>query len=1018
MKFGITTQIVGLALFLVVAIVLTLGTASVNENRTVVRELMQEKLPNETTEALLRFQYDIETLRDDVDKLSDLDEVNEYVKRHALATGYATAEEFDGGAQAGSRTSDGDGEASPAELLESARRRARELFATRMSTRKTYIQVRYLDWTGMEQIRVDRAKAGDKIDVVPDDRLQNKSNADYFQDCRDNLTQGEFYLSKIQLNREGADRVVQEPRVPVLRGAVPIYLRAENSKLLSGKFLGVIIVNLDLGPQFERFRSVSSRNNRIPYVTNHEDYFLVHPAGQSREFAFEFPDLKNTAECRVSDAFPDLSVPGPSDHTSEDRAFDIPIADGTGLAHYRVLHYDQRNPDRYIGVMVAARPGVVLEKADGFRKNVLLWACGLLLAGGLLAFALSGLITGPLRRITHATASFAEQGRYEEELPVSSGTEIGQLARTFQTMATRVSERDAELRELNQDLENRVRERTKRLDELNRELASNNLDLEDARAEAEQSAQKAADANTAKTQFLGFINHEVRNALNAVINYSEMLLEEAEEAELDDFQEDLGKINTVGKHLQALINDVLDLQKIEEGRLEISPETFDLRTMLDETVTTARPLVEKKGNELVLDFADELGSMHSDEMRLRQCLLNLLSNAGKFTENGQVKLTVRRQKVDGESGTTANTSDGNRIVFDISDTGIGMSEEQLSRLFTSYTQAHASIAKKYGGTGLGLSISRQIARLLGGDIRVTSEIDVGSTFTMNVPAITDEAAARAAASVEETVAETIAAVPPRQDGRANAVLVVDDDENVCDLIRRFLEKEGFEVRAVNRGRDVVATAKEFRPSAITLDVLMPDVDGWDVLKELKADPATRDIPVIMVTISDDRELGVSLGMADYLTKPLDRDSLLRSLRPWCNVQAPGSALICEDDPTSRELLRRMLERDQWTVMEAANGREALERIAEHCPSLILLDLQMPEMDGFELIEELRRHPQWENIPVIVITARDLSEADRMFLSGSLFLSGCVKRVLQKGSFDRDELLHEIRRVIPEKGDGE
>jgi len=339
-------------------------------------------------------------------------------------------------------------------------------------------------------------------------------------------------------------------------------------------------------------------------------------------------------------------------------------------------------------------------------------------------------------------------------------------------------------------------------------------------------------------------------------------------------------------------------------------------------------------------------------------------------------------------------ADGDSIVFAVSDTGIGMTPEQMTRLFEEFSQADVSTTRRYGGTGLGLALSRRLCRMMGGDITVTSEPGQGSTFSVRLPATV----------VETRVEPATAAVFPGegQPSGANTVLVIDDEAAVRELMQRFLTKEGFRVRTASGGEEGLRLAKELRPDAITLDVMMPGMDGWAVLSALKGDPDVADIPVIMLTIVDDRNLGYALGASDYLTKPLDRDRLLAVLNKY---RRDLSILVVEDDVALRQLMRRVLEKEGYTVADAENGRVALERMRETLPGLILLDLMMPEMDGFEFVSEFRRRESWRAIPIIVITAKDLSPGERQLLNGS------VEKILQKGAHNRDSLLGEVREMV-------
>jgi signal transduction histidine kinase/CheY-like chemotaxis protein len=485
-------------------------------------------------------------------------------------------------------------------------------------------------------------------------------------------------------------------------------------------------------------------------------------------------------------------------------------------------------------------------------------------------------------------------------------------------------------------------------------------------------------ANRHKSEFLASMSHELRTPLNAIIGYSEMLQEEAGDLGQAAFVPDLRKINVAGKHLLELINAVLDLSKIEAGRMDLYLETFSVPTLVADIVAVIQPLADKNGNRIEVRCDPAVGEMRADLTKLRQALFNLLSNACKFTKRGTVSIAVRLDSADGH------------VVFDVKDTGIGMTEEQIGRLFRDFAQADVSTSRRFGGTGLGLALSRRLCRLMGGDVTVTSEPDRGSTFTIRLPAEVADPHGGAGA------------VPSPASTSAGLILVIDDDPAARDLVRRFLVAEGFRIATANGGEEGLRLARELRPDAITLDVMMPGMDGWAVLSALKGDGVTALIPVVMLSILDDRSLGYALGASDYITKPIDRERLVTALAPYLR-ESP--VLVVDDDPDLRKLLRRMLEHEGYAVAEADNGRSALERLREGMPSAILLDLMMPEMDGFEFMEHLRRDEARREIPVVVITARDLSVEDHRRLNGS------VERILEKGAYRHDALLAEVRRLV-------
>ena len=517
------------------------------------------------------------------------------------------------------------------------------------------------------------------------------------------------------------------------------------------------------------------------------------------------------------------------------------------------------------------------------------------------------------------------------------------------------------------------------------------LGIERMRSEEElRHATLAAEAaSRSKSTFLANMSHELRTPLNAIIGYSEMLQEDAEEGRTDTLIVDLQKVHGAGKQLLGLINDILDLSKIEAGKMDLYLETFDISGLLEGVVSTITPLIQKNGNQLVVDCPADIGSMHADLTKIRQAVLNLLSNASKFTSAGKIWLTVRREHIGGTDF----------LALAVRDSGIGMTTDQIAKLFQPFTQADSSTTRKYGGTGLGLMITRRFCQMMGGDVTVKSDPGLGSTFTIRLPV---EVGEQIPVDLTPTLIE-----PDMREDSGSVVLIIDDDPTVRDLMRRTLEKEGFTLRYAAGSEQGLRMARQLRPAVITLDVMMPGMDGWAVLSALKNDPEVAEIPVVMVTIVDDKNLGYALGASDYLTKPIDRKRLSSVLRRF-RQHGPGrQALIVDDDQATRRLVRNLLEKEGWLVSEAENGLVGLERVKDSRPDLIVLDLMMPEMDGFVFAQELRLNEDSRTIPILVVTAKDISEEDRQRLNGQ------VLKVLEKRSLSRDQLLDDIRREIIE-----
>ena len=521
------------------------------------------------------------------------------------------------------------------------------------------------------------------------------------------------------------------------------------------------------------------------------------------------------------------------------------------------------------------------------------------------------------------------------------------------------------------------------------ELKKREKDLELAKIEADE-------ANEAKSQFLANMSHELRTPLNAVIGLTEMLKEDATDDGYDDYIEPLERIHGASRHLLTLINDVLDLSKIEAGKIELFFETFLISDIMRDIVSTSQPLANKNNNELILENNLKLDSVYADQTRVRQIVLNLVSNACKFTKDGQVTIGLAAK----------STKEQQILEISVSDTGIGMSEEQVGRLFQAFTQADSSTTRKYGGTGLGLIITKHLSRIMGGDVTVSSIEGEGTTFTASL-VINSKSPQNT--EVEAISFDTSFSDNSDEVGTINSehsVLIIDDDPTVRGLMKRQLERDGFGVIIAEDGALGIDMAIKCKPDAIVLDILMPGMDGWSVLRSLKANEETSSIPVIMASILDEKNRGYSLGAADYLSKPVERNRLISSVEKLIGAGEGKTVFVVEDDDELRFLLKEALSKESYKVIEAENGKVALSRLRDinDPPSLILLDLSMPVMNGFEFLEEYRSNFSQE-VPVVVITGADLTEEDKRFLSSE------VTRILEKTPETEGTIAGDVAKIL-------
>ena len=510
--------------------------------------------------------------------------------------------------------------------------------------------------------------------------------------------------------------------------------------------------------------------------------------------------------------------------------------------------------------------------------------------------------------------------------------------------------------------------------------------LIDARtSEMETARDEARDASDQKTKFFANMSHELRTPLNAILGYGEMLYEDCEDLGYDDLLPDLKKITSSGTHLLSLINNILDLSKIEAGKMELFVTSFEIENMVQTIKDVSEPLAAKNDNGFVINLDGAMGSMSQDETKLRQCLTNFLSNGFKFTKNGTVTLDVKA-RMDG---------DVEFIDFAVIDTGAGMSPEGVAKVFEEYTQAERSTSANYGGTGLGLPISKKFAEMMGGDVIVTSEEGVGSVFTMSVPRECPEY------NEDEVEGSVI-----NLDDQDNLVVLVDDDVAMHDLIKRTISKLNLTLLGATNSEKGMELIREVKPKLILLDVLMPGRDGWSLLKECKTDKDLKDIPVIMISQLNQSNLASSLGANDYLTKPIDRTHFINTLKRIMGTDTQNQkVLVIDDDKDVRELLSRLLKDTGYRPIDARDGKEGLERTKDE-PSLIILDLEMPRMDGFEFLDNyIKDVPEEKRAPVLVFSGKDLTDVQEDLLKERVI--GLVK----KDDVSMDKLSQMIQGII-------
>jgi signal transduction histidine kinase/DNA-binding response OmpR family regulator len=635
-----------------------------------------------------------------------------------------------------------------------------------------------------------------------------------------------------------------------------------------------------------------------------------------------------------------------------------------------------------------------LSQADIERSSTLLRGSAIIfLAAVLLAFVvayrLQALVTQPIIELARVSADIQRERDYSYRVGAAATGEIGELIHSFNAMLDTIQSNTSELQRAKvvaEEARERIHQSNEKLEEANRTLEAR---VEDRTRLLAKAVDDAEEASKAKSTFLAKMSHELRTPLNAIIGYSEMLQEDARDEGATRTADDLDKVLNAARHLLGLINDVLDISKIEAGKMELFLETFPLSKIIGDVSATISPLIEKKRNQLVLDFPENIGTMHADATKLRQMLLNLLSNASKFTENGTITLRATR-----------TTGVGNDIIeFAIIDTGIGMTPTQLSRLFQAFSQADASTASKYGGTGLGLAISKQFAQMMKGDITVSSIAGIGSTFLIRLPANVQSAQPKVIQSNQKLTHSPFAAQDQAR------ILLIEDDKEVRQVLADLLTENGYALVQADSGQHGLDLAAQQVPDLIVLDASLSGVDGWTVLTKLQDNPKLSDVPVIILGTASDTDMALSLGATTIVSKPIDAARLTAEIAMLITPLGTNHVLVVEDDEDSRTLISRTLERENWPYRAVASGKAAFRTLQQSAPAVILLDLKMAGMNGFELLDRIQKNPAWSKIPVIVISSMDIAQETGTNLTPRALA------ILRKGQFSRDELADLIRPVI-------
>ena len=551
----------------------------------------------------------------------------------------------------------------------------------------------------------------------------------------------------------------------------------------------------------------------------------------------------------------------------------------------------------------------------------------------------------------------------------------GERIRVFAEHLSRSNqELEAQTEEL-QDQAEELQDQTEELQKSSEELQEQNLELEQQRKHVEE-------ANRLKSEFLSNMSHELRTPLNSIMALSRVLIMQAKDKLSDDENNYLDIVERNGKQLLSLINDILDLSKIEAGKMDIHPEFISLAYILNIIKENMQSMADEKSLAINLQIPENLPKVETDETRLYQVILNIVSNAVKFTKEGSVDISVN--------------NDQENIYIEVKDTGIGISAEDIPHIFDEFRQVDGSSSRQFEGTGLGLAIASKMIKILGGKIDVKSKLGEGSIFRISLPIIWYE-------KIEFPQGLKLKDVISQAE--SNTILVVDDNPEVVKGISKYLEESGYKTISATSGKEALKLAEEYQPFAITLDVLMPEMDGWEVLQKLKSMPGTKDIPVVIVSVSDDKETGFALGANGYIQKPVNKQVLMSEI--YKLIKIPDLVMIVDDNKIDLEQMSEHIKAERINTILAGGGKECIELLKKQIPDVLVLDLLMPEINGFMVLEQVRKNHKTRNLPVIIVTAKDLTKKDKERLSGN------ISSILSKSDTIPHELFKEVKRILNE-----